>query len=409
MSYVPNTLKDQAEMLQNIGATSVASLFADVPEKVRLKADLPLPPPLSEPDLLAELKNVSEINRPASKFLGGGSCDHFIPSAVKHIVSRSEFYTAYTPYQAEASQGTLQVIYEYQSLICALTGMDVANASMYDGATALAEAALLACRATGRSEVAISSAVHPGYREVLKTYARGADLKVADVPYDQKTGRTSSFAISSTSACFILSQPNFFGCIEEVSGLAEKVHAAGALFIVTVDPISLGILKPPGEYGADVVVGEGQSLGIPRNFGGPGLGLFAVKKDLLRQIPGRLAGKTVDAQGRIGYTLTLQTREQHIRRERAPSNICSNEALCALSACVYLSLMGRSGLRKVAELCLQKSNYLKKKLGSIFSAPTFKEFVAKKGSAGLPLPALKGRLISVTELAARSELDILAR
>lgn len=384
-------------------------LFNDVPEKVRLRADLSLPPPLSEPELLAELKKTAGKNRDASKFMGGGSYAHFIPSAVKHITGRSEFYTAYTPYQAEASQGMLQVIYEYQSLICALTGLDVANASMYDGATAMAEAALLACRSTGRREIVVSSAVHPNYLEVLKTYARGADLKVVEVPYDQKTGRTSFFAFSSASACFILSQPNFFGCIEEVSGLAEKVHTAGALFIVSVDPISLGLLKPPGEYGADVVVGEGQSLGIPRNFGGPGLGLFAVKKDLLRQIPGRLAGKTVDAQGRLGYTLTLQTREQHIRRERAPSNICSNEALCALSACVYLSLLGRSGLRKVAELCLQKSNYLKKKLGSIFSAPTFKEFVTKKGSTGLYLPGLGARLISVTELITRSELDILAR
>lgn len=371
--------------------------------------NLSLPPPLSEPELLAELKITAEKNREASKFIGGGSYAHFIPSAVKHIIGRSEFYTAYTPYQAEASQGILQVIYEYQSLICALTGMDVANASMYDGATALAEAALLACRQTGRKEIVISSAVHPNYLEVLKTYARGADLKVVEVPYDKKTGLTAPFSPSPSSAGFILSQPNFFGCIEEVRGLAEKVHAAGALFVVNIDPISLGILKPPGEYGADIVVGEGQALGIPRNFGGPGLGLFAVKKELLRQIPGRLAGKTVDHEGRVGYALTLQTREQHIRRERAGSNICSNEALCALAACVYLSLMGKAGLKKVAELCLQKSNYLKKKLGSIFSAPTFKEFVTNKGSVGLPLDDLGARLVCVTELATKSELDILTR
>ncbi|MFA4905806.1 MAG: aminomethyl-transferring glycine dehydrogenase subunit GcvPA [Candidatus Margulisiibacteriota bacterium] len=369
--------------------------------------DLKLPPPLSEPELLAELKKTAEKNREASKFLGGGSYSHFIPSALKHIVGRSEFYTAYTPYQAEAGQGTLQVIYEYQSLICALTGMDVANASMYDGATALAEAALLACRQTGKSEIAVSTATHPNYLEVLRTYARGAGLKVVEVPYDKKTGRTSSFSLSGSSSCFILSQPNFFGCIEEVRGLAEKVKSAGALFIVNIDPISLGLLKPPGEYGADIVVGEGQSLGIPRNFGGPGLGIFAVKKELLRQIPGRLAGKTVDSQGRVGYTLTLQTREQHIRRERAGSNICSNEALCALAACVYLTLMGKSGLKKVAELCLRKSNYLKKKLGSVFSAPTFKEFVTKKGSLGLPLDSLGARLVCVTELITKSELDVL--
>lgn len=368
-----------------------------------------LPPPLSEPELLVELGLTAEKDREASKFLGGGSYDHFIPSAVKHIIGRSEFYTAYTPYQAEASQGTLQVIYEYQSLICALTGMDVANASMYDGATALAEAAFLACRQTGRNEIVVSSAVHPNYLEVLKTYARGADLTVVEVPFDNKTGQTSAVNLSSAPACFVLSQPNFFGCIEEVAGLAEKVHSAGALFIVNVDPISLGLLKPPGEYGADIVVGEGQSLGIPRNFGGPALGLFAVKKEFLRQIPGRLVGKTVDKKGRIGYALTLQTREQHIRRERAGSNICSNEALCALAACAYLSLVGKSGLKKVAELCLQKSNYLKKKLGSVFSSPTFKEFVTKRGSAGLPLEGLGARLVCVTELATRSELDILAR
>lgn len=371
--------------------------------------EITLPSPLSEPELLAELKITAEKNREASKFIGGGSYAHFIPSAVKHIISRSEFYTAYTPYQAEASQGTLQTIYEFQSLVCALTGMDVANASMYDGATALAEAALLACRYTGRNEITVSSAVHPNYLEVLKAYARGADLKVVEVPFDKKAGLTSPFSPSPTSAGYVLSQPNFFGCIEEVRGLAEKVHAAGALFIVAVDPISLGLLTPPGKYGADIVVGEGQSLGIPRNFGGPGLGLFAVKKDLLRQIPGRLAGKTVDNQGRVGYTLTLQTREQHIRRERAGSNICSNEALCALAAGVYLSLMGKSGLKKVAELCLQRSNYLKKRLGSIFSAPTFKEFVTKKGGVGLPLNDLGARLVCVTELATRSELDVLTR
>jgi len=380
----------------------ISGLFNDIPKAVRLKGPLLLPAPLSEPELMAELEAQSQKNRFSGPYLGAGIYNHFIPAAVKHIVSRSEFYTAYTPYQAEASQGTLQVIYEYQSLICALTGMGVANASMYDGATALAEAALLACRATGRSEILISSAVHPEYRKVLKTYATGADLKIVEVPYDQKSGRTAAFSFSSASAGFILSQPNFFGCIEEINGLADKIHKEGGLFIVSVDPLSLGILKPPGEYGADIVTGEGQSLGSPQNFGGPGLGIFAVKSDLLRQIPGRLAGKTIDIEGKAGYTLTLQTREQHIRRERATSNICSNEALCALAACAYLSLMGKSGLRKIAEICLQKANFLKKKFGSPFSAPTFKEFVSKNGS-GLPLaefyPELKNySLVCATEL-----------
>jgi len=377
-------------------------LFLDIPASTRLNAPLRLPAPLSEPELLAELTEQSQKNSRPNQFFGAGCYNHFVPSAVKHIVSRSEFYTAYTPYQAEASQGTLQVIYEYQSLLCALTGMDVANASMYDGATALAEAALLACRVTGRSEVLISSAVHPEYRQVLQTYAAGADLKITEVPYDKKTGRTASPSFSSAYACLILSQPNFFGCLEEVSGLADKVHKEGGLLIVCVDPISLGLLKPPGEYGADVVTGEGQALGNSQNFGGPGLGLFAVKKALLRQIPGRLVGKTSDVEGKPGYTLTLQTREQHIRRERATSNICSNEALCALAACAYLSLMGKSGLRKVAELCLQRANHLKRKFGSPFSAPTFKEFVSRN-QAGLPLggfyPELKEySLVCATEL-----------
>jgi glycine dehydrogenase subunit 1 len=376
--------------------------FSDVPATARLKNPLSLPAPLSEPELLAELKEQSQRNSRPNQFYGAGCYNHFVPSAVKHIVSRSEFYTAYTPYQAEASQGTLQVIYEYQSLVCALTGMDVANASMYDGATALVEAALLACRTTGRSEILISSAVHPEYRKVLQTYAAGADLKISCVPYDKMTGRSSAFSFSSAYACFILSQPNFFGCLEEVSGLAEKIHKVGGLFIVSADPISLGLLKPPGEYGADIVTGEGQSLGSPLNFGGPGLGIFAAKKELLRQIPGRLVGKTSDVEGKTGYTLTLQAREQHIRRERATSNICSNEALCALAACAYLSLMGKSGLRKVAELCLQRTDYLKKKFGSPFSAPTFKEFVSKN-KAGLPLggfyPELKEySLVCATEL-----------
>ena len=357
----------------------------------------------SEIELLSELEALSKKNIAGQSFLGAGCYDHFIPSAVKHIVGRSEFYTAYTPYQAEASQGTLQAIYEYQSLVCALTGMDAANASMYDGATAMAEAAFLACRTTGRKKISISKAVHPEYRKVLKTYSKSADLEIAEVALDLKTGLTCHDSASfSDSACFILSQPNFFGCIEDISSLAKRVHEAGALFIVSVDPISLGILTPPGEYGADVVVGEGQSLGNPQNFGGPGLGLFAVKSDFIRQMPGRIVGKTLDLDGKIGYTLTLQAREQHIRRERATSNICSNEALCALAACAYLSLMGKNGLRKIAEICLKKSSQLKKGFGSPFTAATFKEFVSFQKD-GLPLegfyPELKDHyLICTTEL-----------
>lgn len=334
---------------------------------------------------------------------------------MKHITGRSEFYTAYTPYQAEASQGTLQVIYEYQSLICELTGMDVANASMYDGATAMAEAAFMACRITGRKEVVVASAVHPHYRQVLKTYCSAADIAVAELPFDPDSGLTrSSQPVTRNSSCLILQQPNFFGNIEDVSGLADKIHAAGALFIVSADPVSLGLLKAPGKYGADIVVGEGQSLGNAQNFGGPALGIFAAGKELLRQMPGRIVGATTDTAGKRGYVLTMATREQHIRRERATSNICSNEALCALAACVYLSVMGKRGLKKGAELCLQKSNYVKKKLGGRAlwpNTPSFKEFVIKsKKGAGLDLSGYysglnNSRLICVTELAKKAALD----
>ena len=391
-----------------------ADLFSNIPAKVRLKTALDLPALLSEPELLENLRAQSEQNRESSPFLGAGSYKHFIPSAVKHIVGRSEFYTAYTPYQAEASQGTLQAIYEYQSMICELTGMDVANASMYDGATALAEAALLACRVTGRKEVLVSAAVHPHYRELLKTYCAAADLIIREIPYDPKTGLTAeALNLCARSACFIVQQPNFFGNIESVSRLAEMIHKNKSLFIVSVDPVSLGCLKAPGEYGADLVVGEGQALGNPQNFGGPGLGLFACRKEFLRQTPGRIVGATVDTEGKRGFVLTLSTREQHIRRERATSNICSNQALCALAACAYLSIMGKTGLKKVAELCLQKANYLKKLLGRrvVWGSKSFKEFVIKSETrAGLDLgkyySELKGhRLICVTELTRKSELD----
>lgn len=423
MNYVPTTHKDQQAMLKTTGKSSIDELFTDIPDKIKLKKDLDLPKQLSEPELLEELENLSKKNKEASKFLGGGIYHHFIPSVVKHIISRSEFYSAYTPYQAEASQGTLEVIFEYQTMICELTGMDAANASMYDGATALVEAAFLACRVTGRKEILVSSAVHPEYRKVLKTYAQGADLMIKEIPYDPKTGLTTHNSqpdsqLTTQTACFILQQPNFFGCIESVKGLADQIHSQGALFIVSVDPISLGILKPPGVYGADIVVGEGGALGNPQSFGGPGLGIFAVKKEFLRQMPGRIVGETTDSDGKCSFCLTLQTREQHIRRERATSNICSNEALCALAACVYLAAMGKIGLKKVAELCLQKANYLRTKIhphpspSLLFpTTPCFKEFVIRtKKKVGLDLerfyPELKDcRLICVTELIKKEDLD----
>ena len=404
-------------MLGSMNKASVSELFSDIPENVALKEPLSLPSPLSEPELLKELASAAAKNTSSSNFLGAGSYNHFIPSVVKHLVGRSEFYTAYTPYQSEASQGILQAIYEYQTMLCELTGMDAANASMYEGATAIVEAAFLACRVTGRKEIVVSSAVHPDYRKVLRTYAKGADLTVTELAF-RPDGQSEHEACNLRhAACFILQQPNFFGCIEEVAGLADKIHSAGGLLIVCADPISLGILKAPGDYGADIVVGEGQSLGNPQSFGGPGLGLFALKKDFVRQIPGRVVGQTLDAEGKRAYCLTLQTREQHIRRERATSNICSNEALAALAATIYLSVMGKNGLRKVAELCLQKANYLKKQLGEkvVFSSPSFKEFVVKTNRPeGLDLakfyPELKGcRLVCVTELTTRDALENFAR
>ncbi len=414
MRFVPHTEKEQKELLSSVGRSSLPDLFSDVPENVRLKKALTLPSPLSEPELLAELSAASAKNKPSSLFLGGGAYRHFVPSVVKHLVSRSEFYTAYTPYQSETSQGALRAIFEYQSMICALTGMDMANASMYDGASAMAEASLLACRATGRKTIAVSSAAHPEYRSVLKTYANGAGLSIKELPFDQKSGRTKGAeGIGQEVACVILQQPNFFGCIEDPKAFAKAAHSSGGLFIVSVDPVSLGLLSPPGQYGADIVVGEAASLGNPAAFGGPALGLFAAKNEFARQLPGRVVGQTEDAKGRRGFCLTLQTREQHIRRERATSNICSNEALAALAATVYLATMGRSGMKKVAELCLQKSNYLKKRFAkqAAFSAPTFKEFAVKsKAAAGLSLerfyPELKDhRLVCVTELLKKSDLD----
>ena len=415
MSYIPHTDGDRESMLQTMGVSSLAELFRDVPEKVKIKELFFLPTPLSEPELREELLALSQKNTTPS-FLGAGAYAHFIPSAVKQLVGRSEFYTSYTPYQAEISQGMLQVTYEYQTMLCNLTGMDVANASLYDGATALAEACFLACRVTGRKEVLVSSALHPEYRKALKTYLAGADLRLREIPY-APTGTTESPEkyLSNQSACFALQQPNFFGCIEPVRGLAEKIHAAGVLFVACVDPVSLGILAAPGKYGADLVVGEGQALGNPAAFGGPGLGIFAAKKEYLRQLPGRIVGLTTDSSGKRAYCLTLQTREQHIRREKAASNICSNEALSALAATIYLSLMGKAGLRKVAELCLQKINYLKCALAPLkktaFSAPTFKELVIESSqNVGLALslyyPERKGcRLISITELTKKDALD----
>ncbi len=393
MSYIPHTDSDRARMLAEIGVESIGDLFQDVPESVRYP-ELKLPPPLSEVEILRELRAMSEENADLDHyacFLGAGAYNHFVPSVVGHIIGRSEFYTAYTPYQPEISQGTLQAIFEYQSMVCALTGMDVANASHYDGATSLAEAALMSVNISRgkRHKIIVSPTVHPEYRATLRTYTPGPDLTVETLNFKPQT---LNFEVESlkfeldNAACLIIQQPDFFGQLAEASELkhlADVVHKAGALLIVSADPISLGLFIPPGEYGADIVVGEGQSLGNPLNFGGPYLGLFACREKYMRRMPGRLAGETVDTEGRRGFVLTLSAREQHIRRERATSNICTNQALCALAAGAYLAAMGKTGLRKVAELCYHKAHYAAQRIGAlpgfdlVGSRPFFKEFVVR--------------------------------
>ena len=386
--YLPNTPQDREAMLKAIGVQSIEDLLCDIPEAVRLKRALDLPPALSEMELVKFMNELAEQNQDTChtvSFLGAGSYDHYIPAAVDHVLSRSEFYTAYTPYQAEVSQGTLQAIYEYQSLICELTEMDAANASMYDGASALAEAALLAHASTKRTEFLISEAIHPNWRQVVRTYCQGMGVEIKTVPV--KDGRTDlnrlSERISDKTACLMLAHPNFFGCLEEAGEAGRIAHAKGALFLLACDPMSWSLLKSPAEYGADVAVAEGQPFGLPMSFGGPYLGIFSVKKDFVRLMPGRIVGQTADKQERRAFVLTLQTREQHIRREKATSNICTNEGLCALAATVYLTLMGKQGFRQVGELCLQKAHYLYdeilklKGFNAAFKAPFFKEFAVR--------------------------------
>ena len=367
MAYIPNTDDDRRKMLDKVGVKNFDDLLAPVPENVRLKKPLDMPGPVSEMELLREIDQISRKNTTGLiSFAGGGVYDHFIPSAVERIISRPEFMTAYTPYQAEVAQGTLQVIYEFQTHICRLTGLDVANASMYDGASATAEAALLAINSTGRTKVVVSEAVNPLFREVLATYTSGREIEIVNVAFDQKSGFTDLDKLESLvddkTACIIMAQPNFFGMLEDISSGAELAHKHGALMVAVVDPIAAALLKTPAECGADIAVGEGQPLGINLNFGGPLLGFFAVSKKLIRLMPGRLVARTVDEDGRPGFVLTLQTREQHIRRDKATSNICTNQALCATAAAVYISLLGKTGLKKVALLSMEKTHQAANKI-----------------------------------------------
>ena len=435
MPFIVNSDAERAEMLRQIGVEGFEDLVADIPAGIRLQKALDLLPAMGEPEVKRLLEQMAKQNAATAdhvSFLGAGSYDHFIPAAVKTISSRSEFYTAYTPYQAEVSQGTLQAIYEYQSMMCRLYGMDVANASMYDGASALAEAAIMAVNITGRNDIVVAGKLHPYSRQVLETYLEAAgERPILQNSIEDGIGSVESLksVVSSATAAVIVQQPNFYGCLEEVEAIGEIARQSGALFIVLADPVSLGVLEAPGNYGADIAVGEGQPLGNAQSFGGPYLGIFTVKQQHVRKIPGRLVGMTKDRDGQDGFILTLQTREQHIRREKATSNICSNQALCALQAVVWMSLLGKEGIREVAQRSAAKAHYLAEKIAALpgyslkFSGPFFREFVVetpvapskivdallpKKVFAGIDLAPFgeSGLLVAVTEKRTREELDM---
>ncbi len=395
MTFNPHTLADRAEMLEATGIATVDEFFAPVPESVRFPR-LELPGALTEMEALERLGELADRNiavRGENSFLGAGSYRHFVPAAVGQILARGEFYTAYTPYQPEVAQGTLQVIYEFQSLVAALTGMDVANASMYDGATALAEGALMTVSLPKRKRrVVVASTVQPSYRGVLATYLEGLDVEIVAVPMPAQGFLTRAADIepflNDELACVVVQYPNFFGGIEDISAMADLAHGRGGALVVGAYPVALGLLKPPGELGADVVAAEGQSLGVAQSFGGPYVGLLAARQSFVRQMPGRLAGVTQDGKGQRGYVLTLQTREQHIRREKATSNICTNQGLMATAATVYMSTLGQEGFREVARRSYQNAHYLANQLASVpgyriaNEGQFFNEFVAVT-----PIPA----------------------
>ncbi|MCP6681073.1 aminomethyl-transferring glycine dehydrogenase subunit GcvPA [Bacillus nakamurai] len=435
--YLPATEQDKKEMLKAIGAETIDDLFADIPENVRFPKDYHIKKAKSETELTRELTKLAAKNRDAvtyASFLGAGVYDHYQPVIVDHVISRSEFYTAYTPYQPEISQGELQAIFEFQTMICELTGMDIANSSMYDGGTALAEAAMLASGHTKKKKIVISAAVHPESRDVLKTYAKGQYIEVTEVPV--KNGVTDlealEDAVCEETAAVIVQYPNFFGQIEPLKEIEPIAHKGKSQMIVSSNPLALGILTPPGAYGADIVVGDAQPFGIPAAFGGPHCGYFAVTKKLMRKVPGRLVGQTEDENGQRGFVLTLQAREQHIRRDKATSNICSNQALNALAASVAMTALGKNGVKDIARQNILKADYAKRQvekagLQVVFSGPMFNEFAVKLNEPvkeanrrllkagiiggydlGLAYPELEQHmLIAVTELRTKEEIDSL--
>lgn len=389
-SYVPSTAQERQEMLASIGLCSIDELFSHIPDSLKLKGELNLPSGKSELEVCRTMEHIAAQNIVFdSIFRGAGAYDHYIPAIVKSVTGKEEFVTAYTPYQAEISQGVLQSIFEYQTMICELTGMDVSNASVYDGATAAAEAVNMCCERS-RSVVFCSAAAHPDTIEVVKTYCWASGHEFVLVP--AKDGKTDWNSIvpqldKKTTACLYIQSPNFFGQIEDVQQAAEAVHTVGAKLIMGCNPIALGLYKTPAELGADIAVGEGQPLGMPLSFGGPYLGFMATTKAMMRKLPGRIVGETTDVDGKRAFVLTLQAREQHIRREKASSNICSNQALCAMTAAVYLAAVGPEGLKQVANLCYQKAHYLMQQLTAIpgitlrYQGPFFHEFVTDQGDA----------------------------
>jgi glycine dehydrogenase subunit 1 len=441
MSYISLSDKDKEEMLARTGVGKVEDLFCCIPEAVRLKQPLDLPAAQSEIELVRTIEAIGRNNAGAGllSFLGGGAYEHFIPTVVDYLSSRGEFVSPYTPYQPEVSQGTLQVIFEFQTLICQLTGLDIANASLYEGGTAVAEAVLMAQRVTGRNKVVLARSLHPQFREVVRTYIKNLGVEAVEVPFGPD-GRIDANALGrlldDKTAAVVYQSPNFFGLVEDVRALSEAAHASKALSVAIVaEAVSLGLLEAPGKLGADIITGEAQSLGLPLSFGGPYLGFMACKKEFLRQMPGRVAGQTVDKDGNRGFVLTLATREQHIRRERATSNICTNQALCALRATIFMETLGKQGLREMAWQNAQKAAYAAARLGAIpgvkkkFSGPAFNEFVLELpkpwmavdaalkakgliGGYGLEpaYPELKNSvLVCVTELRTRDQIDRLAR
>ncbi len=431
MAFIANSEQDRQQMLKAIGVKKFEDLIDYIPREIRVKGDLNLPPALSEYEITRLIEEYTEANRKGVSFLGGGAYDHYIPAAVRHILLRPEFYTAYTPYQAEVSQGTLQAIYEYQSMICRLTGMEVANASMYDGGSALAEAVLMAASHTRKKKILLAGNINPNYWQIIRTYTSDVDIDLRTLPLKDGVIDRDKLEqlVDDDTAAVVVQNPNFFGLIERLDGVAELIHQHKGLFIEFVDPISLVLLKTPGELGVDIVVSEGQALGNALNYGGPYLGIFAARKSLIRKMPGRIVAMTNDLDGKRGFVTTLQTREQHIRREKATSNICTNSQLGALAALVYLSLMGKNGLKQVAEASFQKSHYLAEQISRLngyrlkFTAPFFKEFVIetpvdpeviiqkmleKNIFAGINLARFKmgdGLLVAVTEKRTREELD----